>query len=128
MADNANNQNAQPGIEIKPIKEQKKIHGEFFVTVAVILLLFEAYLFLFLTIPPTSLNNLIIDTIKDALYNNLLIKDASLTPEVKEYTDYSDDNLVLEDSIKEESYQTKMEFDYQDVSIKEENLLGSILN
>ena len=61
MADNANNQNAQPGIEIKPIKEQKKIHGEFFVTVAVILLLFEAYLFLFLTIPPTSLNNLIID-------------------------------------------------------------------
>ena len=60
MAENLN-QNNQPGIEVKPIKEQKKIHGEFFVTVAVILLLFEAYLFLFLTIPPTSFNNLIID-------------------------------------------------------------------
>ena len=58
---NQNNQNAQQGIEIKPIKEQKKIHGEFFVTVAIILLLFEAYLFIFLTIPPTSFNNIIID-------------------------------------------------------------------
>jgi palmitoyltransferase len=58
---NQNNQNAQQGIEIKPIKEQKKIHGEFFVTVAVILLLFEAYLFIFLTVPPTSFNNIIID-------------------------------------------------------------------
>ena len=61
MAENSNQNNNQPGIEVKPIKEQKKIHGEFFVTVAVILLLFEAYLFLFLTIPPTSLTNLIID-------------------------------------------------------------------
>ena len=61
MAENQNNQNAQQGIEIKPIKEQKKIHGEFFVTVAVILLLFEAYLFLCLTIPPTSFNNILID-------------------------------------------------------------------
>ena len=60
MAENLN-QNNQPGIEIKPIKEQKKIHGEFFVTVAVILLLFEAYLFLFLTVPPSSFNNIIID-------------------------------------------------------------------
>ena len=60
MAENQN-QNNQPGIEIKPIKEQKKIHGEFFVTVAVILLLFEAYLFLFLTVPPSSFNNIIID-------------------------------------------------------------------
>ena len=60
MAENQN-QNNQTGIEVKPIKEQKKIHGEFFVTVAVILLIFEAYLFLFLTIPPTSLNNFIID-------------------------------------------------------------------
>ena len=60
MAENPN-QNNQQAIEVKPIKEQKKIHGEFFVTVAVILLLFEAYLFLFLTIPPTSFNNLIID-------------------------------------------------------------------
>ena len=60
MAENPN-QNNQPGIEVKPIKEQKKIHGEFFVTVAVILLLFEAYLFLFLTVPPTSFNNIIID-------------------------------------------------------------------
>ena len=58
---NQNNQNHQQGIEIKPIKEQKKIHGEFFVTVAIILLLFEAYLFIFLTIPPTSFNNIIID-------------------------------------------------------------------
>jgi len=61
MAENSNQNNNQPGIEVKPIKEQKKIHGEFFVTVAVILLLFEAYLFLFLTIPPISLTNLIID-------------------------------------------------------------------
>ena len=60
MAENLN-QNNQPGVEVKPIKEQKKIHGEFFVTVAVILLLFEAYLFLFLTVPPTSFNNIIID-------------------------------------------------------------------
>ena len=60
MAENLN-QNNQPGIEVKPIKEQKKIHGEFFVTVAVILLLFEAYLFLFLTVPPKSFNNIIID-------------------------------------------------------------------
>ena len=60
MSENPN-QNNQPGIEVKPIKEQKKIHGELFVTVAVILLLFEAYLFLFLTIPPNSFNNLIID-------------------------------------------------------------------
>ena len=60
MAENLNPNN-QPGIEIKPMKEQKKIHGEFFVTVAVILLIFEAYVFLFLTVPPTTLNNIIID-------------------------------------------------------------------
>ena len=61
MAENPNPDNQPGGIEIRPIKEQKKIHGEFFVTVAVILLLFEGYLFLFLTIPPTSFNNFIID-------------------------------------------------------------------
>ena len=69
----------------------------------------------------SDLNNLIINTIKDALYNNLLIKSAANTPEVKEYTDYSDNNLVLEDSFKESNYQTKMEFDYQDVTIKEQD-------
>ena len=61
MAENPNPNNQPGSIEVKPIKEQKKIHGEFFVTVAVILLLFEAYLFLFLTIPPNSFTNLIID-------------------------------------------------------------------
>ena len=68
-----------------------------------------------------ELNDLIIDTIKDALYNNLLIKNAANTPEVKEYTEVKDDNLILEDNVKETNYQTKMEFDYQDVSIKEED-------
>ena len=58
--DNQNNNNDQ-NIEIKPIKEQKKIHGEFFVTIASILLFFEAYLFLFLTITPFDLKGLIID-------------------------------------------------------------------
>ena len=60
MNENQNNNNEQ-NIEIKPIKEQKKIHGEFFVTMATILLFFEAYLFLFLTITPLSLSGLIID-------------------------------------------------------------------
>ena len=68
-----------------------------------------------------DLNNLIIDTIKDALYNNLLIKSAANTAEVKEYIIEEDNSNILSDSVKEESYQTKMEFDYQDVSIKEED-------
>ena len=73
MSENPN-QNNQPGIEVKPIKEQKKIHGEFFVTVAVILLLFEAYLFLFLTIPPNSFNLKIIMNKTYKININLKIK------------------------------------------------------
>ncbi len=66
-----------------------------------------------------DLNNMIIDTIKDALYNNLLIKNAANTNEVKEYI-INDDNIIKTDTLKEETYQTKMEFDYQDVSLKED--------
>ena len=66
-----------------------------------------------------DLNNMIIDSIKDALYNNLLIKSAANTNEVKEYI-VSDDDIIKPEVLKEENYQTKMEFDYQDVSIKEE--------
>ena len=58
---NKNENNNEKNIEIKPIKEQKKIHGELFVTVATILLFFEAYLFLFLTITPFDLSSLFID-------------------------------------------------------------------
>ena len=60
MNENQNNNNEQ-NIEIKPIKEQKKIHGEFFVTMATILLFFEAYLFLFLTVTPLTLLGLFVD-------------------------------------------------------------------
>ena len=67
-----------------------------------------------------DLNNMIIDTIKEALYNNLLIKSAANTKEVKEYIVSENDLSQTIDSLKEETYQTKMEFDYQDVSIKEE--------
>lgn len=68
------------------------------------------------------LSDLIINSIKDALYNNLLIKQAANTVEVKEYTkDYDDDfTLSSPSEVKDNSYQTKMEFDYQDVSIKED--------
>ena len=68
------------------------------------------------------LNDLIISSIKDALYNNLLIKQAANTAEVKEYTISSDEDMVLSSfkDNKEDNYQTQMEFDYQDVSIKEE--------
>ena len=42
MNENEKKENNEQNIEIKPIKEQKKIHGELFVTVATILLFFEA--------------------------------------------------------------------------------------
>ena len=68
------------------------------------------------------LNDLIISSIKDALYNNLLIKQAANTTEVKGYTNYNEEDMVLASPTidKEDNYQTQMEFDYQDVSIKEE--------
>jgi palmitoyltransferase len=56
------------GIEMKPLKEQKKIHGEFFVAVATILLFFESYLFLFHTITPFSKRSLCIDIIYILLF------------------------------------------------------------
>ena len=59
--ENEEKENNNQNIEVKPIKEQKKIHGEFFVTIAIILLIFEAYLFLFITITPFDLSALIID-------------------------------------------------------------------
>lgn len=67
------------------------------------------------------LTELIEKTIKDALYQNLLIKNVSVTKEQSSLT-YEDKEEQVIPNIKEvESvYQTSMEFDYQDVSIKED--------
>ena len=55
LNDNVNkNDNLQEnkGIEIKPIKEKKTIHGEFFVAFASILLIYVAYIFVFQQMRP----------------------------------------------------------------------------
>ena len=67
------------------------------------------------------LTELIEKKIKDALYQNLLIKNVSVTKEEAPLT-YDDKVKQTISNIKEvESvYQTSMEFDYQDVSIKED--------
>ena len=69
------------------------------------------------------LTELIEKKIKDALYQNLLIKNVSVTKEEAPLT-YEDKKEKTISNIKEvESiYQTSMEFDYQDVSIKEEEI------
>ena len=54
--ENQNQSNNEKNIEIKPIKEQKKIHGELFVAVATFLLFLEAFLFIFVTISPKVCN------------------------------------------------------------------------
>ena len=60
MAENPN-QNNQQGIEVKPIKEKKTIHGEFFVAFASILLLYVAYIFIFQQMTPLIFSSIIID-------------------------------------------------------------------
>ena len=57
---NINNDNNR-GIEIKPIKEKKTIHGEFFVAFATILFFYIAYIFLFHQITPFSSSSFFID-------------------------------------------------------------------
>ena len=70
---NAENQNTQnKDIEIKPMKEKKTIHGEFFVTFALIMLFFEAYLFLFHATTPFSISTLIIDIIYILIFGMVL--------------------------------------------------------
>ena len=59
--ENQNQSNNEKNIEIKPIKEQKKIHGELFVAVATFLLFLEAFLFIFVTIRPYNFSALFID-------------------------------------------------------------------
>jgi len=59
--ENQNQSNNEKTIEIKPIKEQKKIHGELFVAVATFLLFLEAFLFIFVTIRPYNFSALFID-------------------------------------------------------------------
>ena len=59
--ENPNQSNNEKTIEIKPIKEQKKIHGELFVAVATFLLFLEAFFFIFVTIRPYNFSALFID-------------------------------------------------------------------
>ena len=59
--ENQNQSNNEKTIEIKPIKEQKKIHGELFVAVATFLLFLEAFFFIFVTIRPYNISALFID-------------------------------------------------------------------
>ena len=59
--ENQNQSNNEKNIEIKPIKEQKKIHGELFVAVATFLLFLEAFFFIFVTIRPFNISALFID-------------------------------------------------------------------
>jgi len=48
------------GIEIKPIKEKKTIHGEFFVAFASIILFYVAFIFIFQQMTPFTLSSIII--------------------------------------------------------------------
>ena len=57
---NNNNNNNNNGIEIKPIKEKKTIHGEFFVAFASILLCYVSYIFIFQQMTPFSFKSFII--------------------------------------------------------------------
>ena len=72
-AENSNPDNHQnKDIEVKPMKEKKTIHGEFFVTFALIMLFFEAYLFLFHATTPFSISTLIIDIIYILIFGMVL--------------------------------------------------------
>ena len=53
--------NDNKGIEIKPIKDKKTIHGEFFVAFASILLLYVAYIFVFQQMSPFTVYTITID-------------------------------------------------------------------
>ena len=55
-----NNNNNNKGIEIKPIKEKKIIHGEFFVAFASVLLLYVLYIFIFQQMTPFTKTSLLI--------------------------------------------------------------------
>ena len=61
---NNESQNKQKeDIEVKPIKEKKTIHGEYFVAFALVGLFFESYLFIFHTTRPFNTTSLILDII-----------------------------------------------------------------
>ena len=66
--ENKDNKKENDGIEIKPIKEKKTIHGEFFVAFASILLFYVAYIFIFQQITPFTLTSLIIDIFYILIY------------------------------------------------------------
>ena len=66
--ENKDNKKDNDGIEIKPIKEKKTIHGEFFVAFASILLFYVAYIFMFQQITPFTLTSLIIDIFYILIY------------------------------------------------------------
>ncbi|MBQ4584131.1 MAG: DNA mismatch repair endonuclease MutL [Bacilli bacterium] len=67
------------------------------------------------------LTELIGNKIKDALYQNLLIKNVSVTKEVAPVTYENKEEQTISNIKEVESvYQQSMEFDYQDVSIKED--------
>ena len=58
---NNNSNDNNKGIEIKPIKEKKTIHGEFFVAFATILFIYVAYIFVFHQITPFKFSSFFID-------------------------------------------------------------------
>ena len=62
------NNDQNQGIEIKPIKEKKTIHGEFFVAFASILLIYVAYIFIFQQMTPLLFSSIIIDIFYILLY------------------------------------------------------------
>ena len=62
------NENNNNGIEIKPIKEKKTIHGEFFVAFATILFFYVGYIFIFHQMTPFQLSSFIIDLFYILIY------------------------------------------------------------
>ena len=68
LNNNENQNNNKNGIEIKPIKEKKTIHGEFFVAFASILLIYVAYIFIFHQITPLTFDSLFIDIFYILIY------------------------------------------------------------
>jgi palmitoyltransferase len=68
LINNSNQKENNNGIEIKPIKEKKTIHGEFFVAFASILLFYVGYIFLFQQMTPFQFSTLIIDIFFICIY------------------------------------------------------------
>ena len=68
LINNTNQKENNNVIEIKPIKEKKTIHGEFFVAFASILLFYVGYIFLFQQMTPFQFSTLIIDIFFICIY------------------------------------------------------------